>query len=331
MKPLLGITIGDPAGIGPEISLKAAVSAELSGIASIVILGSRTILDYYKDLLKIQVPIKEISTPEEFEEGFINLLPMKALDLNAFKIGRVSPLCGRAAYDYLEAGIKLAVKGKISAIATAPINKEALHRAGLNFAGHTEILAKLTETPNYAMMLVCENFRVIHVTTHVPLRKACDLIKKERVYRTIKLAHEAVKMMGILNPATAVAGLNPHAGESGIFGYEDQEEILPAVQMARKEGLKVFGPLPPDTVFLKALKGEYDAVVAMYHDQGHIPIKLLGFETGVNITVGLPIIRTSVDHGTAFDIAGKGVASERSMVEAVKIAAKMAAAKIKKY
>ncbi|RKO65792.1 4-hydroxythreonine-4-phosphate dehydrogenase PdxA [Desulfofundulus salinus] len=323
MKPLVAITMGDPAGVGAEISLKAASSTQLSDMARILILGSGPVLEYYRKLLKISFPLKEIKTPEQYEEGYINFISVNKLSLSDFEAGKVSPVCGRAAYEYLEVGVKLALEGKISAIATAPINKEALHKAGLDYSGHTEILARLTGAADYAMMLVSGTLRIIHVSTHVALKKACELVKKERVYKVIKLADKAVKALGIPAPRIAVAGLNPHAGEGGLFGREEREEIRPGIEKAREEGVQVSGPLPPDTVFLKAYKGHYDAVVAMYHDQGHIPVKILGFETGVNITVGLPIIRTSVDHGTAFDIAGRGIADERSMVEAVKIAVKL--------
>lgn len=323
MRPLVAITMGDPAGVGPEISLKAAVSAEVSSFARPLILGSGLVLRYYANLLKISVPLRSIDSPAEYQDGFVNYISVNNLSLADFEIGKVSPLCGRAAYEYLEAGIRMALRGEAYAIATAPLNKEALHRAGLEFAGHTEILAKLTGTKDYAMMLVAGNLRVMHVSTHVALRGACDMVKKERVYKIVTLAATAAASLGVRDPRIAVAGLNPHAGEGGLFGDEEIYEIAPAVEKAREQGLSVYGPLPPDTVFLKASRGEYDVVVAMYHDQGHIAVKMAGFERGVNVTVGLPIIRTSVDHGTAFDIAGRGIADERSMVEAVKLAAEM--------
>ncbi|ADL07426.1 4-hydroxythreonine-4-phosphate dehydrogenase PdxA [Thermosediminibacter oceani] len=324
MRPLVAITMGDPAGVGPEISLKAAASVDVSGVARPLILGSGPVLRYYADLLKLSVPLRSINSPEDYLDGFVNYIPVNNLSLTDFEVGKVSSLCGRAAYEYLEAGVKMALRGEVSAIATAPLNKEALHRAGLEFAGHTEILAKLTGTKDYAMMLVAGNLRVIHVSTHVAIRKACDLVKEERVYKTVTMAAAAAGSLGIRDPRIAIAGLNPHAGEKGLFGDEEIKEIVPAVEKAREQGFDVYGPLSPDTVFLKASRGEYDVVVAMYHDQGHIAVKMAGFEKGVNITVGLPIIRTSVDHGTAFDIAGNGIADERSMVEAVKLAAQMA-------
>jgi 4-hydroxythreonine-4-phosphate dehydrogenase len=218
----------------------------------------------------------------------------------------------------------MALKGEIDAIVTAPLNKQAMNEAGYSYAGHTEILAEKTGTKQYAMMLVAKSLRVVHVTTHVSLREACDLITTERVAKTIDLTVRAMRSLGFENPRIAVAGLNPHAGESGIFGREEIEEITPAVEWAKDQGFHTAGPISPDTVFMRAAKGDFDAVVAMYHDQGHIPIKLLGFGEGVNLTLGLPIIRTSVDHGTAFDIAGKGVADPQSLVEAIRLAAEMA-------
>lgn len=323
MRPLVAITTGDPAGVGPEISLKAAASAEVFGAARPLLLGSGPVLQYYADLLKLPVRLRRIDSAADFQDGCVNYIPVNNLSPSDFETGKVSPLCGRAAYEYVEAGVRMALRGEVSAVATAPLNKEALHRAGLDFAGHTEMLAKLTGTEDYAMMLVAGNLRVVHVSTHVALRKACALVEKERVYKTVTLAAAAANSVGVRNPRIAVAGLNPHAGEGGLFGDEDMCEIAPAVEMARKEGCSVYGPLPPDTVFWKASRGEYDVVVAMYHDQGHIAVKMAGFERGVNVTVGLPIIRTSADHGTAFDIAGRGIASEKSMVEAIKLAAAM--------
>ena len=221
------------------------------------------------------------------------------------------------------------MRGEIDAIVTAPLNKEAMNLAGFNYHGHTELLAESTGTDDYAMMLVARDLRVVHVTTHVALRNVNDLIKKDRVVKTIKLTDRALRSLGIKKAKIAVAGLNPHAGEGGLFGSEEKEEIEPAIEYCRSLGLSVAGPFPPDTVFLRGLRGEFDAVIAMYHDQGHIPVKTLGFEEGVNVTIGLPIIRTSVDHGTAFDIAWKGNANPKSMIEAIKLASGLARSRIK--
>ncbi len=232
---------------------------------------------------------------------------------------------GKAAFEFVAKGVELAMGGEIAAIATAPLNKEAMNAGGYHYPGHTEILADLSKTKDYAMMLTGGPLRVIHVTTHVSLRKACDLVKKERVLRVIELADHAAKQLGFEKPRVAVAGLNPHSGEGGLFGDEEIKEIIPAVEEAKRRGYDVTGPVPPDTVFYRAaLKNHFDIVVVMYHDQGHIPLKVLGFEEGINVTVGLPFIRTSVDHGTVFGKAGKGTADSRSMSAAIYLAAKMA-------
>ncbi|WP_186431256.1 4-hydroxythreonine-4-phosphate dehydrogenase PdxA [Clostridium sp. BSD9I1] len=315
---LIGITMGDPAGIGPEIILKA-LEEEKELRKKSVIFGSYKVLNYYKELLNINTDINIINEINEFDDKAINIINVIDLDISDFKIGEVSPICGEAAYRYIERAMEDAKGGQIKAVTTAPLNKEALHLGGHNYAGHTEIFAKLTDTKKYAMMLTSEKFRVIHVSTHVSLREACDRVKRDRILDVIMLAEDTLKKMGIKNPQIAVSGLNPHAGESGLFGREEVEEIIPAVNEAIRLGFNVEGPVPPDTVYLKAKQGKYDVVIAMYHDQGHIPMKMLAFDTGVNITVGLPIIRTSVDHGTAFDIAGKGIAKGDSMIEALKM------------
>jgi len=237
----------------------------------------------------------------------------------------VDARAGKAAFEYVAKGVELATKGEIDAICTGPLHKEALNAAGYHYPGHTEILADLSNTKDYAMMLPGGPLRVIHVTTHVSLRRACDLVKKERVLKVIELADKAMKQLGFAAPRIAVAGLNPHSGEGGLFGDEEIREIIPAVEEAKRLGYDVTGPVPPDTVFYRAaIKEHFDIVVVMYHDQGHIPLKVLGFETGVNVTVGLPFIRTSVDHGTVFGKAGKGTADPRSMSEALYLAARMA-------
>ena len=316
---IIGLTMGDPAGVGPEICLKALTSNE-NFEYKYVIFGSCGMLRYYRTILNIKAPFNVIKDIKDFKEGFINIFDVVNLSINDIKIGKVDGKCGDAAFQYIKTAIEMALKKDIDAVVTAPLNKEALHIGGHNFDGHTEIFAALTGTKKYAMMLTGGKLRVIHVSTHCALSEACKRVKKDRVLDVINIADETLKKMGIKKPVIAVAGLNPHAGEAGLFGREEIDEIIPAVDEAKKSGLNVIGPVPPDTVFLKGMKGEYDIVVAMYHDQGHIPLKLLGFESGVNITAGLPIIRTSVDHGTAFDIAGKGIASCVSMIEAMKSA-----------
>lgn len=314
----IGITMGDPAGIGAEVVLKA-LQNEVYMNQSIVF-GSTKVLKYFKKALKINVSINEINDISEFKESFLNVVNVVDISMSDFNLGEVSAVGGDAAYQYINSAIAYAMDGKLKAVVTGPLNKEALHLAGHKFDGHTEIFAYLTKTDKYAMLLWSDKLKTIHVSTHTSLRNACDKVKKERVLDVIKLANDYLKKMGIKKPKIAVAGLNPHAGESGLFGDEEISEIIPAIKAAKKLGIDVVGPEAPDTVFLKNSEGKHDIVVAMYHDQGHIPMKMLAFDLGVNITVGLPILRTSVDHGTAFDIVGKGIASEQSLVEALKIA-----------
>ena len=313
----LGITIGDPAGIGPEISLKVLDKYE-EYKNSVILYGSISILEYYKNILNLTSDFSLITNPHEFQKGKINIINVVDLDINSISIGNVSEICGRSAYLYVEKAIQDALNGRIKAVVTAPLNKEALNKGGYAYEGHTEIFAKLTNTKKYAMMLWSEKLSVIHVSTHCSLKNACERATKERVFDTIELAQQGLQKMGVKTPRIAVAGLNPHSGESGLFGREEIEQIIPAIDEAKKKGWNVDGPISPDVVFLKAYNGEYDIVVAMYHDQGHIPLKLLAFGNGVNITLGLPIVRTSVDHGTAFDIAGKGIANEEDLFYALR-------------
>lgn len=320
-RPIIGITMGDAAGIGPEVIVKALSVRETYEICRPLVIGDAKTMAWAVQATHASVKLKVVDGVQEarFEFGTLDVLDLN-LDLPSIEVGTVNRSAGRAAVEFVEKAVDLALHHEIHAIATAPLNKEAINLAGYHYQGHTELLAHLTGIQNYAMMLAAGSLRVIHVTTHVSLREACDLINKERVLKTIVLAHETLTSMGISNPRIAVSGLNPHAGESGLFGVEEQNHITPAIRGATALGINAQGPLPPDTVFLKAVDNAYDVVIAMYHDQGHIPVKLLGFDRGVNITLGLPIIRTSVDHGTAFDIAGTGVANPRSMMEAIKMA-----------
>lgn len=321
-RPIIGITMGDAAGIGPEVVVKALAVGEIYEICRPLVIGDAAVLAQAVKVTHAAVALREVDDVADarFEAGTADVLDLKNVDLASITMGAVNRATGRAAVEYVERAVDLAVRQQIHAIATAPLNKEAINLAGYHYQGHTEILADLTKTRDYAMMLAAGALRVIHVTTHVALRDACDVIDEDRVLTTILMAHETLTAMGIAHPRIAVAGLNPHAGESGLFGREEADAITPAVQAAAAKGIHVQGPLPPDTVFLRAARHAFDVVVAMYHDQGHIPVKLLGFDRGVNITLGLPIIRTSVDHGTAFDIAGTGVADPTSMIEAIKVA-----------
>ncbi|MEH7387517.1 4-hydroxythreonine-4-phosphate dehydrogenase PdxA [Bacillus sp. JJ1521] len=319
-KPIIGITMGDGAGVGPEIILKSLAEQEVHEICNPIVIGDAKILERAKAYVHSTLSIHSIQRIEDadFQMGIVNCLDLNLLPAE-LPVGKVSAEAGHAAYEYLAKAIELAKQKQIDAICTAPLNKEALHKGGHIYPGHTEILADLTGTTDFSMMLSAPNLKVIHVTTHVGILDAVKMINPERVYNVIKLADETLKRSGIKNPKIAVCGINPHAGENGLFGYgEEEEKVIPGVQKAQAEGIEAFGPLPADTLFFRAVRGDFDIVVAMYHDQGHGPVKVLGLDAGVNITVGLPIIRTSVDHGTAFDIAGKGIADEKSLTEAIR-------------
>jgi 4-phospho-D-threonate 3-dehydrogenase / 4-phospho-D-erythronate 3-dehydrogenase len=328
LKPIIGITLGDAAGVGPEIILKSLEKEEMYKMSRPLVIGDSKILERAKSFITSELIIETVSA-ERIQDLPYNFGTVYCLDLNLLDenlpVGQVSPEAGHAAFEYLATAIELAKENKIDAICTAPLNKEALHKGGHKYPGHTEILADLTNTEDFSMMLSAPNLKVIHVTTHVGIIDAVKMINPERVYHVIKLAHDTLKKSGIHSPKIAVCGINPHAGENGLFGYgEEEEKVIPGVEKAQGEGIDVVGPLPADTLFFRTVRGDFDIVVAMYHDQGHGPVKVLGLDAGVNITVGLPIIRTSVDHGTAFDIAGKGIADEKSLMEAIRQAVEFA-------
>lgn len=335
-KPVIAITMGDPASIGPEIALKALMNESVYEKCRPFIAGDAGVFHQIREMLDLPVKIKAISSVSEavFHPGVIEILDLKNVDLPELRFGEVSAMAGNASFEAVKKVIELALAGEVDATVTGPINKKSINEAGHHFAGHTEIYAHYTNTRKYAMLLVEDKMKVIHVSTHVSLRQACDLVKKERILQVTELLHNGMKQLGETNLRIGIAGLNPHAGDSGLFGTEDEEEILPAVIKARELGYEVEGPVPPDTLFAKAATGYYGGVVAMYHDQGHIPFKLAGFKwnaeknrmdsvKGVNITLGLPIIRTSVDHGTAFEIAGKGIASPDAMILAIESAVQL--------
>ncbi|HEU5425011.1 MAG TPA: 4-hydroxythreonine-4-phosphate dehydrogenase PdxA [Nitrolancea sp.] len=329
-RPLLAITMGDPAGIGPEIVLKALRHPEVFTSARPLVLGDRRILRRAAEWVGPPTPeIEVVRTPAEahFGPGTLTLLDLENASPAACPPGEISAAAGRAAVEYVLTATDLALEGRIDAIVTAPLNKAAMNAAGFHYAGHTELLAERTGTPNVKMLLVGPKLRVIHVSTHVALTEAIRRITAANVLAAIELAQESTQALGIPRPRIAVAGLNPHASEGGLFGDEEARAVVPAIAEARARGYEVSDPQPPDTVFLRAVNGAYDVVVAMYHDQGHIPMKLLAFDSGVNVSIGLPIIRTSVDHGTAFDIAGTGKAREASLLAAIDIAVKMAEAR----
>ncbi len=325
-KPIVAITMGDPAGIGPEIIAKAMADASVQDRARVFVIGDLQRLRLAMEIVHSTLEVRSIASPAdaEFQLGTIDCLDVPSVSPD-LPWGQLSPEAGHAAYLYLEKAVDLATAGQIDAICTAPLNKAALHAGGHRFPGHTELLAELTGTEEVSMMLTAPKMRVIHVTTHIGLVDAVAKINGPLVYRTIKRGYDLLVKSGIANPKIAVCAINPHAGESGLFGYgEEAEKIEPGIRQAQEEGIDAFGPLPADTVFFLAGRGDFDLVVAMYHDQGHGPVKVLGLENGVNITVGLPVVRTSVDHGTAFDIAGKNIADHESLLEALRQAADLA-------
>lgn len=320
--------MGDAAGIGPQIILKALSQSSLYEECRPLVIGGIEIFEAVRKLIDISVeihPVKEVRDAR-FNSGCVDCLNLDNIHPDQFKIGEVNPVCGKAAVEYIQEAVRLAMAKEISAVVTCPISKAAINKAGFSYPGHTELLAQLTNTRSAAMMLAADRLRVILVTIHISLKKAIQGLKQEKIVKTIKLAHRSLSsLLRKAQPKLAVAGLNPHAGEGGLFGREEIEIIEPAVAEARSLGIEVSGPYPPDTVFYQAYHGKFDAVIALYHDQGLIPIKLLGFDKGVNVTLGLPIIRTSPDHGTAFDIADTNTANPASLIEAIKLACRMVA------
>jgi len=325
-RPCIAIPLGDPAGIGPEIVVKALTDKELYDICRPLVIGDREVVRQAMDFCGLKLEIHGIDEPQEglYKPGTIDLIDLANVDIGRLQMGRVQAMGGRAAYEFIEKSVQLALDQKVDAIATTPINKESLKTAGVEYIGHTEILAGLTGTQDPLTLFEVKNLRVFFLTRHVSLRKACDLITRERVLDYIKRCTDALRRLGITRGTLAVAGLNPHCGEHGLFGDEEVRHIVPAIEEARRLGYDVAGPIGADSVFHLALTGRFSAVLSLYHDQGHIATKTLDFERTIALTVGLPFLRTSVDHGTAFDIAGTGKASAVSMAEAVRVAAKYA-------
>jgi 4-hydroxythreonine-4-phosphate dehydrogenase len=324
MKPLIAIPMGDPAGIGPEIVVKALLNNDVMKVARCVVVGDRKIIENAIHFTKAAIKVNIINQPEEgvYEEGILNLIDLDNVDMKEFKIGLVSGMCGKAAYDYIAKSIELANAGKVAAVSTTPINKESLKAGNVNFIGHTEIFGELTGTKDPLTMFEVHGMRVFFLTRHVSLRKACDLVTKDRIKDYVKRCKEVLEKLGVTEGTMAIAGLNPHSGEHGLFGDEEVNHVTPAVEELKAEGIDVVGPIGADSVFHLALQGRFNSVLSLYHDQGHIATKTLDFERTIAITGGMPILRTSVDHGTAMDIAGKGIASEVSMVEAILLGAK---------
>ncbi|SFN55975.1 4-hydroxythreonine-4-phosphate dehydrogenase [Izhakiella capsodis] len=322
MTNIIAVTMGDPAGIGPEIIIKSLTEGALSGSPVVVVGCARTLQRVLKQGIVEQANIRVIDkvSDAQFSPKVINVLDEPLADPDALKPGIVQAQAGDLAYRCVKRATLLAMAGEVKAIATAPLNKEALHLAGHHYPGHTELLAHLTGSKDYAMVLYTDKLKVIHITTHIALRKFLDTLNQDRIKTVIGIADTFLKRVGFSAPRIAVAGVNPHAGENGLFGDEEITLVGPAVEAMKAQGINVTGPCPPDTVFMQCHEGMYDMVVAMYHDQGHIPLKLLGFYDGVNITAGLPFIRTSADHGTAFDIAWTGKAKSESMTVSIQLA-----------
>ncbi len=319
---MLGITQGDSSGIGPEVLLKAFQRGEIRH--PIVVFGDLEVLEFYNGLLKYGVPLRRVDSPAACREGALNIIDLCSLRAGEVTVGKISVKSGRAAREYVIAATRATLEGRIAAMVTLPMNKEATQHSDPKFVGHTELIGELCGVSDVTIMLVSDLLIATHVSTHVSLAEAIARTKKDRICTILRLTSDAVRKLRP-NPRIAVAGLNPHAGENGLFGDEDKRELRPAVEWAQSQGMPVEGPFPPDTVFHMAVRRKlFDAIVCMYHDQGHVPFKLLDFEGGVNVALGLPIVRTSVDHGTAFDIAGKGVAQTRSLIQALDLAARLA-------
>ncbi len=325
-KPLIAVTLGDPAGIGPEIVVRSLADPDVYNVANCVVVGDRKIVKQAIDITDEDLHVNVIKDPAEgdYSFGVLNLIDLDNIDMEEFEFGKVSAMCGKAAFDYIAKSIGLAMNHKVDAVATTPINKESLHAAEVPFIGHTEIFGKLTGTEDPLTMFETNEMRVFFLTRHKSLRDMLDDIKKDRIIDYVERCTEALRRLGVTEGTMAVAGLNPHCGEHGLFGTEEVEEIMPAVEELKKRGYDVAGPIPADAVFHQCALGKYNSVLSLYHDQGHIATKTLDFDRTISITNGMPILRTSVDHGTAFDIAGKGIAGAVSMKEAIRLAAKYA-------
>ena len=325
-KTLIAVPLGDPAGIGPEIVARSIADRELFGITDCIVIGDKKVMENAIRITGEDLKVNVVADPAEgdYREGILNLIDLDNIDMDRFQFGKVDAMCGKAAFEYIEKSIQITMAGKADAVATTPINKESLRAGGINFIGHTEIFGALTGTEDPLTMFETNGMRVFFLTRHLSLREMLDQIKKERVIDYVVRCTEALRRLGVTEGTMAVAGLNPHSGEHGLFGWEEVNEIAPAVEELKKMGYNVAGPVPADSVFHQAMLGKYNSVLSLYHDQGHIATKTLDFDRTIAITNGMPILRTSVDHGTAFDIAGKGIAGAVSMKEAIRLAAKYA-------
>ena len=325
-KPLIAVPIGDPAGVGPEIVAKACALEKVNNAADVIAIGDRQVMENAIRIVGADLRINVVQKPADgdYRPGVLNLIDLDNIDMEKFEFGKVSGMCGKAAFGYIKKSIELAMAGKADAVATTPINKESLRAGEINFIGHTEIFGALTGTEDPLTMFETNGMRVFFLTRHLSLREMLDKITKDRIIDYVIRCTEALRRLGVTEGTMAVAGLNPHSGEHGLFGWEEVNEITPAVEELKKMGYNVAGPVPADSVFHQAALGRYNSVLSLYHDQGHIATKTLDFDRTIAITNGMPILRTSVDHGTAFDIAGKGIAGAVSMKEAIRLAAKYA-------
>ncbi len=321
-RPVIAITMGDPCGIGPEVIVKALAEPDVHALCRPIVIGSLPALEDALALTGLSLHPHPIETPEQADDdpALVNIIDPQNLDPDEITVGQISPPCGRAAMEWVTTAAHLALKGGVKALATAPVNKEAASLAGYKAIGHMELLQEITGVTKVATMLISGSLRVVHLTTHRSLRVACDYVTHERVLGMLELTHETFRQWGFPTPRIAAAALNPHASDGGLLGDEEAQAIAPAVKDAQGQRILAQGPIPADVVFHQAIRGAYDVVLAMYHDQGHIPIKVHGFEQSVSVNLGLPFVRASVDHGTAFDIAGKGVADHTSMVETIRLA-----------
>ena len=321
-RPVVAITMGDPCGIGPEVIVKALSEPDVHAICRPIVIGSVPALEAALELTNAPLNTRPIDAPHQAEDdlSLVNIIDPQNLDYRQITVGRISPSCGRAAMEWVTAAAHLALDGSVNALATAPVNKEAASLAGYKAIGHMELLQEITGVSAVATMLISGSLRVVHLTTHRSLRVACDYVTRERVLSMLELTHDSFRRWGFPEPRIAAAALNPHASDGGLLGDEEAEAIAPAVRDAQRRGILARGPVPADVVFHQAIRGAYDVVLAMYHDQGHIPIKVHGFEQSVSVNLGLPFVRASVDHGTAFDISGQGIADHTSMVETIRLA-----------
>ena len=325
-KPAIAITMGDPCGIGPEVVVKALSDQRVYASCRPLVVGNIYAMQRAVELTGLPLRINESNNPGDAgrDDRVVDVLDIKNLDPEDITVGQISPACGKAAMEWVTKAGELALSGAVAGLATAPLNKEAASLAGYQSIGHMELLQELSEAKIVATMLMAKNLRVVHLSTHRSLRIACDYVKQDRIIDFLQLTHDSFVKWGFQSPRIGAAALNPHGSDGGLLGNEEAEEIAPAVQAARERGINVTGPVPADIIFHQAIQGQYDVVLAMFHDQGHIPVKVYGFEESITANLGLPFVRTSVDHGTAFDIAGKGIASEASMLEAVRLAVGLA-------